>query len=170
MALSARTSGVATLVLRVITLGLLTASLVILATARIHEDTLYYAGEIIRSSYDITFKDHYALRYVFSVAAIGCAYTLLVIPLAAIAAVKGMAIGGASFVRLHIFTDIIFCALFSTGGAAGLGFVVDHQIHNKGDPSRVLRFLHFVDASCGLLLAAAICTVVMIMISVSMKT
>jgi hypothetical protein len=61
----------------------------------------------------------------------------------------------------------VFCALFSTGGAAGLGYVFGYQLHEQGEPIR--KFLYMVDASCGLLLGAAISTVVMIMISVYMK-
>ena len=73
--------------------------------------------------------------------------------------------------KLNIAARIIvqvFCALFSTGGAAGLGFVVDYQLHDKGAPIRTRRFLYMVDASCGLLLGAATCMVIMIMISVYM--
>ncbi|KAJ1275807.1 hypothetical protein BS78_05G165000 [Paspalum vaginatum] len=170
MAPSVRSLHITTLVFRFITLGFLAASLVVLATARFHVDAFRVGDETISAARDITFKDRYSFRYTFSVAAIGCAYTLLVIPLAAIAAVQGKVIGGTSFVRLLIFTDVVFCALFATGGAAGLGFVVDDQLRLKGDilPA-ARRFLYLVDASCGLLLAAAICTVVMIMISVYMK-
>ncbi|PAN43006.1 hypothetical protein PAHAL_8G203600 [Panicum hallii] len=167
MALSARTLGVAALVLRVITLGLLTASLAILAAARVHRDAVYFGGVLLQPSYDFTFKDRYTYRYVFSVATIGCAYTLLLVPLAAVVAVQGRGIGGTSFVRFLIFTDVVFCALFSTGGAAGLGYVFGYQLHEQGEPIR--KFLYMVDASCGLLLGAAISTVVMIMISVYMK-
>ena len=55
------------------------------------------------------------------------------------------------------------------GGAAGLGYVVGRQFHYKGEPIRIRRFLYMVDASCGLLLGAATCMVIMIMISVYMK-
>ncbi|KAG2562576.1 hypothetical protein PVAP13_8KG272501 [Panicum virgatum] len=169
MALSSRTLGVITLVLRAITLSLLAASLAILAAARVHRDAIYIGDVLLQPLHDFTFKDRYTYRYVFSIATIGCAYTLLLIPLSAIMAVQGRGIGGTSFVKFLIFADIVFCALFSTGGAAGLGFVVDYQLHDKGAPIRTRRFLYMVDASCGLLLGAAICTVVMIMISVYMK-
>jgi hypothetical protein len=62
MALSARTLGVAALVLRVITLGLLTASLAILAAARVHRDAVYFGGVLLQPSYDFTFKDRYTYR------------------------------------------------------------------------------------------------------------
>jgi hypothetical protein len=64
----------------------------------------------------------------------------------------------------------VLCALLTSGGAAGLGLVVDNQrINGKSIDSAHRKFYTSFDASCGLLLAAAVCTVVMIMISVSSK-
>ena len=62
MTLPARTLGVATLVLWFITLGLLAASLAILAAARIHHDAVYFDDVLLQPSYDFTFKVNYTYR------------------------------------------------------------------------------------------------------------
>ena len=46
-------------------------------------------------------------RYVLSVAAIGCAYTLVLISVAAIAVVQGQRIGGTGFAWFLIFMDVV---------------------------------------------------------------
>ena len=61
----------------------------------------------------------------------------------------------------------VFCALFTSGGAAGLGLVVDNQrLRGKHFDHGLRKFYTLFDASCGLLLASAVCTVVIIMVSV----
>ena len=42
-----------------------------------------------------------------SAAAIGCAYTLILIPMEIIAVVQGRRIGGTSAARILIFTDVV---------------------------------------------------------------
>eukprot|EP00267_Zea_mays_P049123 XP_020401758.1 CASP-like protein 4D1 [Zea mays] len=174
-----------TLVLRVVTLGLLAASLAVIATRdRTHYDPIYvlgtdlgllplYSDDGVYSggpAYDVSFQDLYTFWYVLSVAAIGCACTLLaLIFVAAIAVVQGrQGIGGTSVVRILVFIDVVLCALLTSGGAAGLGLVVDNQrINGKSFDSAHRKFYAAFDASCGLLLAAAVCTVIMVMLSVS---
>nr|CAB3489995.1 unnamed protein product [Digitaria exilis] len=64
----------------------------------------------------------------------------------------------------------VVCALLTSGGAAGLGLVVDDQRrHRYLFDSAQKKFYTFFDASCGLLLAAAVCTVIIIMVSVYSK-
>ncbi|XP_021317779.1 CASP-like protein 4D1 [Sorghum bicolor] len=161
----------ATLVTRVITLAILAASVVVMATtARTEYDLIYLLDEDFGQIHDMSFQDLYTYRYVLSVAAIGCAYTLVLISVAAIAVVQGQRIGGTGFAWFLIFMDVVLCALLTSGGAAGLGLVVDNQrINGKSFDSGHRKFYTSFDASCGLLLAAAVCTVVMIMISVSSK-
>ncbi|CAL4980841.1 unnamed protein product [Urochloa decumbens] len=182
MAISARARALAvvTLVFRIIALGLLAASLIVIATtARTQYDPFYlkvFNGFLgvelqVYEAVNINFQDLYTYRYVLSTAAIGCAYTLILIPLEIIAVVQqGKRIGGTSTARILIFTDVVFCALFTSGGAAGLGLVVDNQHRNrKLFDSDHRKFYVSFDASCGLLLVAAICTVVIIMISAYSK-
>lgn len=64
----------------------------------------------------------------------------------------------------------VFCALFATGGVVGLGFTVDiHHSYQDGFGSDLKKFFRSVDASCALLLAAVVCMVIMVMISVYSK-
>ncbi|KAF8694496.1 hypothetical protein HU200_038241 [Digitaria exilis] len=167
----ARALAVVTLVLQVITLCTLAASLVVIATApRTQYDMVYAFSIEIDDFNQYYFQDLYTFRYVLSVAAIGCAYTLMLFPLAIIAIVQGRRVGGTSAARFLIFTDIVVCALLTSGGAAGLGLVVDDQRrHRHLFDSAQKKFYTFFDASCGLLLAAAVCTVIIIMVSVYSK-
>ncbi|PAN43008.1 hypothetical protein PAHAL_8G203800 [Panicum hallii] len=179
----ARALAVTTLVLRIITLGLLAASLAVIASlARTqydvgHVDIIgdydafsYIVGVAPRELFGVNFQDLYTFRYVLSVAAIGCAYTLILIPLAIMSVVKGKRFGSTSAARILIFTDVVFCALFTSGGAAGLGLVVDNQrINGKYFDHGLRKFYTFFDTSCGLLLASAIYTVVIIKVSVYSK-
>ncbi|RCV38500.1 hypothetical protein SETIT_8G147700v2 [Setaria italica] len=175
MAARGRALPVVTLFLRVITLCLLAASLVVTATTA---KTIYgpypiyiYIGDIeLTQQYDFTFQGLYTYRYVLSVAAIGCAYSLILISLAIIAVIEGKRVGGTNAARFLSFLDVVFCTLFTSGGAAGLGLVVDSQrIDGKYFDSARRKFFISFDASCGLLLAASVCTVVIIMISVYSK-
>ena len=54
--------------------------------------------------------------------------------------------------------------LIATGAAAGLGLTVEVQRSPHDFDSK--NFLNLVDVSCGLMLGATICMVIMIMISV----
>ncbi|KAG2562580.1 hypothetical protein PVAP13_8KG272100 [Panicum virgatum] len=185
MAVSARARAlaVAILVLRVINLGFLAASLAIIASSArtlydlAHVDIIgdysrfyYIVGIVPREVFDTNFQDLYTYRFVLSAAAIGCAYTLVLIPLSIIAVVQGNRFGGTSAARILIFTDVVFCALFTSGGAAGLGLVVDNQrLNGKHFDHGLRKFYTSFDASCSLLLASAICTVVIVMVSVFSK-
>jgi hypothetical protein len=66
----------AVLILRLLTLGVLAASLALIAADKLNVDS--------DPPQKYTFRDVYAYRYVLAVAVIGCAYTLLLLPLAAV--------------------------------------------------------------------------------------
>ncbi|XP_062182128.1 CASP-like protein 4D1 [Phragmites australis] len=163
MASSERALAVAALLLRVLTLLLLIASLIIIAT-----DKIYSPFTDVEDPPNMTFRDFYAYRYVLSVAVIGCAYTLLVIPFAAIHVSQGKRIGHSRATSFLIFTDVVCAVLIATGAAAGLGLTVEFQRYPQNHDFK--NFLNLVDASCGLLLGATVCMVIMIMISVHSLT
>ncbi|CAN6372343.1 unnamed protein product [Urochloa humidicola] len=162
MAYSDRALAAVSLVLRVLTLLLLIASIVIIATNK-----LYAPFVDVVDPPNYTFRDFYTYRYVLSAAVIGSAYTLLVLPFAAIYVAQGRKIARGRGIALLIFTDIVFALLIATGAAAGLGLTVESQ--HPPDPY-FKNFLNLVDVSCGLMLGATICMVIMIMISVHSLT
>uniref|UniRef100_J3N8Y9 CASP-like protein n=1 Tax=Oryza brachyantha TaxID=4533 RepID=J3N8Y9_ORYBR len=101
MASSSRTALLsAVLALRLLTLALLAASLAVIAADKFAVD----------DDHKFTFKDVYAYRYVLAVAVVGCVYTLIQIPFAAvgIARRKGM-IGGSEDVALFLVCADVVC-------------------------------------------------------------
>ncbi|KAL6654118.1 hypothetical protein ACP70R_007583 [Stipagrostis hirtigluma subsp. patula] len=162
---SSRAQAVATLLLRVLALLLLIASLIIIAVNKVYTPFLK-----VEDPPNFTFRDVYAYRYVLSVAVIGCAYTLLVLPFAAIHVAQGKRIGRSGATTFIIFTDVLFSVLIATGAAAGLGLTVEFQRSQPHDGSDADNFYNLVDTSCGLMLAATVCMVIIVMISVNSLT
>ncbi|CAD6256784.1 unnamed protein product [Miscanthus lutarioriparius] len=157
---SERAAATASLLLRVLTLLLLVASIVILVTNKI-----YAPFRNVVDPPNITFRDFYAYRYVLSAAVIGGAYTLLVLPFAAIHVAQERRIGrDRRAIALLIFTDVVFAVLIATGAAAGLGLTVESQRFPQGPD--FANFFKLVDVSCGLMLVATLCMVIIIMVSV----
>ncbi|TKW01123.1 hypothetical protein SEVIR_8G157800v4 [Setaria viridis] len=163
MAFSERALAAASLLLRVLTLLLLVASIIIIVTNKI-----YAPFTDVVDPPNITFRDFYAYRYLLSAAVIGCAYTLLVLPFAAIHVAQGRKIGRGRGLALLIFTDVVLAVLIATGAAAGLGLTVEYQ--HQQQSSDFKNFLNLVDVSCGLMLGATVCMVIMIMASVHSLT
>ncbi|KAF8694495.1 hypothetical protein HU200_038240 [Digitaria exilis] len=160
MAFSDRHHAVASLLLRILTLLLLIASIIVIVTNKI-----YAPFNIVVDPPNITFRDYYAYRYVLSAAVIGCAYNLLVLPFAAIHVAQGRRIIGRGHgLALLIFTDVVVSVLIATGAAAGLGLTVEYQRYPQDSDYK--NFFNLVDVSCGLMLGATMCMVIMIMISV----
>ncbi|CAL4992698.1 unnamed protein product [Urochloa decumbens] len=172
------------LILRLLTLAFLTASLAIITA-----DKLTVVDDGDDPPQRLTFKDVHAYRYLLAVAVIGCAYTLLLqLPLAAAAVARRSkrlatsAGGDDDVVLLLALADVAFAMMLVAGAAAGLGFThdvkryfdrvvfagdgggwpeVDRRLHRDID-----RFFDMAYASAGLMLAAAACTAVVVVISV----
>ncbi|KAL6842957.1 hypothetical protein ACP4OV_027270 [Aristida adscensionis] len=84
------------LALRLLALALLVASLALITTDKLSIELL---GGLATLRY--TFKDVYAYRYLLGVAVVGCAYTLLQLPFAAVSiARRKRVIGGTEGVAL----------------------------------------------------------------------
>ncbi|CAL4992700.1 unnamed protein product [Urochloa decumbens] len=163
MAVSDRALSAVSLLLRVLTLLLLIASIAIIVTNKVYGP---FTDVVDPPNY--TFRDFYTYRYVLSAAVIGSAYTLLVLPFAAIHVAQGRKIARGRGIALLIFADVVFALLIATGAAAGLGLTVELQ--HPLQFSVFKNFLNLVDVSCGLMLGATICMVIMIMISVHSLT
>ncbi|CAD6253601.1 unnamed protein product [Miscanthus lutarioriparius] len=162
----------AVLILRLLALGLLAASLALIAADRLNVDS--------DPPEKYTFRDVYAYRYVLAVAVVGCAYTLLQLPLAAVSIASGKrSIGGTVAVALVlVLADVVFALLLATGAAAGFGFTYDVKRYLYGlfDETETLeddklhrdmdRFFELAYASAGLMLSAAACMALVIMLSV----
>ncbi|PUZ45163.1 hypothetical protein GQ55_8G200300 [Panicum hallii var. hallii] len=169
----------AVLILRLLTLALLAASLALIAADKLTVDS--------DPPQRFTFKDVHAYRYVLAVAVVGCAYTLLHLPFAAasVARMKRLVAGSGSeddvALLLIVCADVAFALLLAAGAAAGLGFTHDVKRYFDGVVFRgaaggspevdrlhrdVDRFFDLAYASAGLMLAAAACTALMIMLSV----
>lgn len=64
-------------------------------------------------------------RYVLAVAVIGCAYTLLQLPFAAVSIARGKSAanvdggGGVAAALVLVFADVVLVLLLATGAAAG---------------------------------------------------
>ncbi|XP_006662987.1 CASP-like protein 4D1 [Oryza brachyantha] len=161
MASSSRTALLsAVLALRLLTLALLAASLAVIAADKFAVD----------DDHKFTFKDVYAYRYVLAVAVVGCVYTLIQIPFAAvgIARRKGM-IGGSEDVALFLVcADVVFTLLVATGAAAGLGFTYDMKrlLGGSNLHGELARFLNLAFVSAGLMLLAAAAMALVVMLSV----
>ncbi|XP_025826860.1 CASP-like protein 4D1 [Panicum hallii] len=156
----------AVLILRLLTLALLAASLALIAADKLTVDS--------DPPQRFTFKDVHAYRYVLAVAVVGCAYTLLHLPFAAasVAWMKRLVAGSGSeddvALLLIVCADVAFALLLAAGAAAGLGFTHDVKRYFDGVVLHrdVDRFFDLAYASAGLMLAAAACTALMIMLSV----
>ncbi|CAN6363124.1 unnamed protein product [Urochloa humidicola] len=173
----------AILILRLLTLALLAASLALIAADKLTVD----GGDPPQK---FTFRDVHAYRYLLAVAVVGCAYTLLLqLPLAAAAVARrnkrlaGAGAGGEDVTALLLtFADVAFALLLAAGAAAGLGFTHDVKRYfdgvvfvsggGGGSPEvdrlhrDVDRFFDMAYASAGLMVAAAACTAVIVVISV----
>ena len=160
----------AVLILRLLTLALLAA------------DKLNVDGDPPQR---FTFKDGHAYRYVLAVAVLGCAYTLLHLPFAAVGVARRKQLadgggGGEDVALLLVVADVAFALLLAAGAAAGLGFTHNVKRYFDGVVFRgaagspevdrlhrdVDRFFDLAYASAGLMLAAAACTALMIILSV----
>jgi hypothetical protein len=157
----------AVLILRLLTLGVLAASLALIAADKLNVDS--------DPPQKYTFRDVYAYRYVLAVAVIGCAYTLLQLPLAAVSIARGT----VAVALVLVLADVVFALLLATGAAAGFGFTYDVKRYLDGlfdDTVRTPeddklhrdmdRFFELAYASAGLMLAAAACMALVIMLSV----
>lgn len=148
----------AVLILRLLTLGVLAASLALIAADKLNVDS--------DPPQKYTFRDVYAYRYVLAVAVIGCAYTLLQLPLAAVSIARGT----VAVALVLVLADVVFALLLATGAAAGFGFTYDVKRYLDGlfdDTARDMdRFFELAYASAGLMLAAAACMALVIMLSV----
>ncbi|KAF8650803.1 hypothetical protein HU200_063707 [Digitaria exilis] len=165
-------SKAAVVILRLLTLALLVTSLALIAADKLKDD-------IDDPPQTFTFKDVHTYRYLLAVSVIGCAYTLLHLPFAIIAGSKPVT-GAAAL--LVVLADVAFALLLATGAAAGLGFTHDVKRYfddvlfrgaDDGSSPEIAglhrdvdRFFDMAFASSGLMLAAAACTVVMIVMSV----
>ncbi|CAL4980830.1 unnamed protein product [Urochloa decumbens] len=175
------------LILRLLTLAFLAASLAVIAADKL---TVIDGDDDPPQSF--TFRDVHAYRYLLAVAVIGCAYSLLLqLPLAAAAvarrnkrlAAAGAGAGAGDDVALLLaLADVAFALMLASGAAAGLGFThgvkryfdgvvfagagggwpeVDRRLQREVD-----RFFDMAYASAGLMVAAAACTAVIVVISV----
>lgn len=171
--MASRSSSVVVLILRLLTLALLATSLALIAADKLKVD-------IDDPPQTFTFKDVHAYRYLLAVAVIGCAYTVLNLPFAVAGIARGKPVTTTDVALLLVFADVAFTLMVATGAAAGLGFTHDvkryfdgvvfggiggtaeiDKLHRDVD-----RFFDMAYASAGLMLAAAACMAVMIMISV----
>ncbi|KAK3118993.1 hypothetical protein QOZ80_9BG0712040 [Eleusine coracana subsp. coracana] len=163
------------LLLRLITLALLAASLAIIATDKFTDNS--FPG-VPPQKY--TFKDVYAFRYLLAVAVIGCAYTLLQIPFAVVSIVRRKRVVGGTYnvALLLVFVDVVAALLLATGAAAGLGFTYDAKryadsLFDGVEAPELVRlhrdvnkFLALAFASSGLMLGAAVCVAITVMVCV----
>ncbi|KAK1652404.1 hypothetical protein QYE76_070209 [Lolium multiflorum] len=153
---------VATLVLRIFALALLVASIVLIATAKIYQP---FNPSLVAPP-NFTFQDRYAYQYLLSAGVIGCAYTMLALVFAAINVGRRKMVRGSEGV-FFICADAVCSVIIATGAAAGLGVAVQYQEINRlfldsPDGADYKKFFDQVDASCALLLAAALCTLLII--------
>ncbi|XP_010936899.1 CASP-like protein 4D1 [Elaeis guineensis] len=143
-------------------------SLMVLATNKV--TTSYLTVDDNPSK--VTFKNSYAYRFLLSVAVIGCAYTLLQIPFAALSISNRTEIS-----QFVIFPDLVFTPLFAMAVGAGFGLTVDvkHFLDKlfasadlQDDPELkdVDKFFDHVYVSAGFLLLATVFMVVMTILSV----
>ncbi|CAN6372346.1 unnamed protein product [Urochloa humidicola] len=171
----------AILILRLLTLTLLAASLAVIAA-----DKLTASSGSDDPPQKFSFRDVHAYRYLLAVAVVGCAYTLLLqLPLAAVAVARRNKLGGedVAALLLALFADVAFAMVLAAGAAAGLGFTHDVKRYFDGvvfsgggaggslpEVERlqrdVDRFFDMAYASAGLMVAAAACTAVIVVISV----
>ncbi|KAM3372958.1 hypothetical protein ACQJBY_019734 [Aegilops geniculata] len=167
------------LALRLVAMLLLAGSLALIITDKVDvRSDLFEGGRFV-----LKFKDIYTYRYVVAIAAIGCAYSLVQAPLAAVAIAKRKrVIGGTTNVALFLIcADVIFLIAFATAAGASYWFSTDADRYidelypdslTKANPDfKRLRQdldMFFVRASAAalLMLLAAKCTAAVLVISV----
>ncbi|KAJ8464243.1 hypothetical protein OPV22_026795 [Ensete ventricosum] len=174
---SSKAGSIAVLVLRVFVFLCLLVSLVVIATDTVTvtdpdpDPDPYSESETTK----LGFKDVIAYRYVFSVAVIGCFYTLLQLPFSALNTIRGRKFLGRKTFPLYIFIDLVFSLLFATGVGAGFGITVDvkRQLDKAfrgeyGDRSLandIDKALDLVHVSTGFVLVATVCMAFIILTS-----
>ncbi|CAL9138818.1 unnamed protein product [Musa acuminata var. zebrina] len=173
MASSTKAGSITVLALRVFVFLFLLVSLVVIAT-----DTVTVPDPDPDSESETTtlgFKDVIAYRYVFSVAVIGCVYTLLQLPFAALNTISGKKFIGRNTFPLYIFFDLVFSLLFASGVGAGFGITVDLKRHldkafrgddgESSDTNDIDKALDLVHVSTGFVLVATVCMAFIILTS-----
>ncbi|PNT63482.1 CASP-like protein 4D1 [Brachypodium distachyon] len=173
------------LALRLLALALLAGSIALIVTNKVSVDLVDV--EI----FSLSFKDIYAYRYVLGIAVVGCAYTLLQIPLAGVAIAKrSKVIGGTANVALFLIcADVVISVALATGAGACFGLSYDAKRFFDGqydeqldgatkaraDYSKLLRdvdrfFVHGYAAAVLVLLAAkSVAAVVLITVYALIK-
>uniref|UniRef100_A0A8R7Q9S9 CASP-like protein n=1 Tax=Triticum urartu TaxID=4572 RepID=A0A8R7Q9S9_TRIUA len=105
-----------------------------------------------------------------AIAVAGCVYTLLQTPFAAVSiARRKTRIGGSEGVALLLIcVDVVFALLIATGTAAGYGYTGDAKCNADYTQlnTDISRFFVMAFFSAGLMLLAAACMALVIMISV----
>ncbi|CAL9206525.1 CASP-like protein 4D1 [Musa acuminata AAA Group] len=173
MASSTKAGSITVLALRVFVFLFLLVSLVVIAT-----DTVTVPDPDPDSESETTtlgFKDIIAYRYVFSVAVIGCVYTLLQLPFAALNIIRGKKFIGRNTFPLYIFIDLVFSLLFASGVGAGFGITVDLKRYldkafrgddgESSDTNDIDKALDLVHVSTGFVLVATVCMAFIILTS-----
>ncbi|CAL9081924.1 unnamed protein product, partial [Musa textilis] len=173
MAYSGKAGSITVLVLRVFVFLFLLVSLVVIATDTVTVPDLFSDDD--NATTELGFKDVIACRYVFSVAVIGCAYTLLQLPFAALNTIRGKKFLGRNTFPVYIFVDLVFSLLFATAVGAGFGFTVDVKRHldklfrlDDGEnpyANGIDKALDLVHASTGFVLMATVCMAFIILTS-----
>uniref|UniRef100_A0A8I6WMU0 CASP-like protein n=1 Tax=Hordeum vulgare subsp. vulgare TaxID=112509 RepID=A0A8I6WMU0_HORVV len=118
------------LALRLVAMLLLAGSLALIVADNINvRSDLFEGGRFV-----LKFKDIYTYRYVVAIAAIGCAYSLVQAPLAAVAiARKKRVIGGTANVALFLIcADMIFVIAIATAAGASFWFSIDADRYVDG--------------------------------------
>ncbi|XP_074581403.1 CASP-like protein 4D1 [Curcuma longa] len=147
------------------------ASLSIIAT-----DTVEFpdpqTGELTKA----TFKDVISYRYLFSVAMLGIAYSLMQIPLAALSIIKGNSLVTKTILPWYIFTDVVAGLLVATAVGAGFGLTVDLKrradkefraagVQDLEFAKNIDKALNLAHLSTGFLLVATVCMAVIVLLS-----
>nr|GMC63641.1 CASP-like protein PIMP1 [Ipomoea batatas] len=141
-------SPLVSLVVRVFTIILIVASLIVLATDNITYELGFYGN-----SYQLKFTDIYAYRYMLSVMVIGLAWILLQSAFTIFHFNSGNPFGGEVFAHIEFYGDKVISYLLGTGAAAGFGLTVDAKRALKLD-SIQNDFFNKANAAASLLLIA----------------
>ncbi|XP_019191992.1 PREDICTED: CASP-like protein PIMP1 [Ipomoea nil] len=136
------------LVVRVFTIILLVASLIVLAT-----DNITYGLGFYDYGYQFKFTDIYAYRYMLSVMVIGLVWILLQSAFTIFHFSSGNPLGGNAFAHIEFYGDKVISYLLGTGAAAGFGLTVDAKRFSELD-SFENDFFNKANAAASLLLIA----------------